>query len=242
MWAVSGRCSCKGDRSSFSSHLVRHVHHGKFGDVDVAIKTAKSLSSFSKIDTPTVIRRTDDTTQKNLIDSLLREARLFSNLKHSNIIQLFGVSPSVATKNLYLVMEYAHGGALNQLLEQRQAGLHPHVFVQYARQIADGMKYLHDQTCDYIIHRDLKCSNGRSTLIESHVVPWCFFCIVLLLEHIADVHDDRDLLQKTLKITDFGLAKKQLQVTSKSTAGTVPWMSPECIRNNEFSIKSDVWR
>ncbi|CAF4626144.1 unnamed protein product, partial [Rotaria magnacalcarata] len=26
-----------------------------------------------------------------------------------------------------------------------------------------------------------------------------------------------------------------------SAAGTFPWMSPECIRSNEFSTKSDVW-
>ena len=48
-------------------------------------------------------------------------------------------------------------------------------------------------------------------------------------------------MNKTLKITDFGLARKQLQSSSMSTAGTFAWMSPECIRNNEFSTKSDVW-
>ncbi len=68
------------------------------------------------------------------------------------------------------------------------------------------------------------------------------FCLVLILEKIDDVHDDNELLQKTLKITDFGLARKQIQSSSMSTAGTFAWMSPECIRNNEFSTKSDVWR
>jgi mitogen-activated protein kinase kinase kinase 9 len=68
------------------------------------------------------------------------------------------------------------------------------------------------------------------------------FCLVLVLEGIEDVHNDNELLQKTLKITDFGLAKKQKQSSSVSAAGTFPWMSPECIRNNEFSTKSDVWR
>ncbi|CAF1554732.1 unnamed protein product, partial [Rotaria sordida] len=200
-----------------------HVFHGKFGDIDVAIKTAKSFASFCSIQTTTTYDDTSDAVQKTLIDSLLREARLFSNLKHRNIIQLFGVSPSLSTKNLYLVMEYAHGGALNYLLRQRQSGLYPNVFIQYAKQIADGMKYLHEEACEHIIHRDLKCSN------------------ILILEHINDVHDDSDLLQKTLKITDFGLARKQLQTSSVSTAGTFAWMSPECIRNTEFSTKSDVW-
>ena len=104
---------------------------------------------------------TSDAVQKSLIDSLLREARLFSNLKHRNIIQLFGVSVSLPIRNLYLVMEYAHGGALNRLLQERQLGLHRNVFIQYAQQIADGMKYLHETACEHIIHRDLKCSNSR---------------------------------------------------------------------------------
>ncbi len=129
----------------------------------MAIKTAKSLASFSSIQTPTSTTTDDssDVVLKTLIDSLLREARLFSNLKHRNIIQLFGVSPCLSTKNLYLVMEYAHGGALSQLLQRRQSGLYPNVFIQYAKQIADGMRYLHDEACEHIIHRDLKCSNSK---------------------------------------------------------------------------------
>lgn len=155
-----------------SLSLFSHVHAGKFGDVDVAIKTAKSLSSFSTVQTPNTHRKnkSDDQSsavQKTLVESLLREARLFSNLEHQNIIQLFGVSPSIATRNLYLVMEYAHGGALSQLLQSRGCGLHPHVFIHYAKQIADGMKYLHDEALEHIIHRDLKSSNGRD---EIHVV------------------------------------------------------------------------
>jgi sterile alpha motif and leucine zipper containing kinase AZK len=107
---------------------------------------------------------TSDAVQKTLIDGLLREARLFSYLKHRNIIQLFGVSPCLPTRNLYLVMEYARGGALSYLLQQRRSGLYPAVFIQYAKQIAEGMNYLHEEACEHIIHRDLKCSNGRRHL------------------------------------------------------------------------------
>ena len=142
-----------------------HVHHGKFGDVDVAIKTAKTLTSFSSIENFSQSKSSTDETsnavQKNLIDGLLREANFFSNLKHRNIIQLFGVSPSIQTRNLYLVMEYAHGGALSYLLQRRKSGLYPNVFIQYAKQIVDGMKYLHNEASEHIIHRDLKCSNSK---------------------------------------------------------------------------------
>ena len=131
----------------------------------MAIKSAKSLASFTSVATPTSSRSHDDDTSKavhkNVIDGLLREARVFSNLNHQNIIQLFGVSPSISTRNLYLVMEYAHGGALNSLLTRRKIGLHPHVLINYAQQIADGMRYLHEEASEHIIHRDLKCSNGK---------------------------------------------------------------------------------
>lgn len=208
----------------------------------MAIKTAKSLVSFSSIQTPTSPINDDssDTVLKTLIDSLLREARLFANLKHQNIIQLYGVSPCLTTRNLYLVMEYAHGGALSYLLQRRQTGLYPTVLIQYAKQIADGMKYLHEEACEHIIHRDLKCSNSRK--IELILRKKRGSILVLILEHIYDVHDDNDLIKKTLKITDFGLAKKQIQSSSMSAAGTFAWMSPECIRNSEYSTKSDVWR
>lgn len=59
-------------------------------------------------------------------------------------------------------MEYAHGGALSSLLQQRQTGLYPNVLIEYAKQIANGMKYLHDEACEHIIHRDLKCSNSKN--------------------------------------------------------------------------------
>lgn len=210
----------------------------------MAIKTAKSLAFFNAIPTPTSSRSHDDDTSnavhKNVIDGLLREARLFCHLNHQNIIRLFGVSPSIPTRNLYLVMEYAHGGALSSLLSERKSGLHPYVLIHYAQQIVDGMRYLHEEVSEHIIHRDLKCSNGKRR--NSFRVDVFIGLVVLILETIDSVNDDNELLNKTLKITDFGLARKQLQSSSMSTAGTFPWMSPECIRNNKFSTKSDVWR
>ena len=162
------------EQSTFHSQdfPFRHVYHGKFGDVDVAIKTAKSLASFCSMQIASHRNNgggtsgngehdRSDAMQQSLIEGLLREARLFSHLKHRNIIQLLGVSPSLPTRNLYLVMEYAHGGALSHLLEQRQSGLYPTVFIEYAKQIADGMNYLHEEACEHIIHRDLKCSNSK---------------------------------------------------------------------------------
>ncbi|KAM8853968.1 mitogen-activated protein kinase kinase kinase 10 [Synchiropus picturatus] len=148
-------------------------------------------------------------------ESVRQEARLFWMLRHPNIIALRGVC--LREPNLCLVMEYARGGALNRALAGKK--VHPKVLVNWAVQIATGMDYLHSQAFVPIIHRDLKSSN------------------ILILEPL----ERDDLSGKTLKITDFGLAREWHQTTKMSAAGTYAWMAPEVIKLSLFSKSSDVW-
>ncbi|XP_036210920.1 mitogen-activated protein kinase kinase kinase 21 isoform X1 [Myotis myotis] len=163
-------------------------------------------------------------------ESVRREARLFARLRHPNIIELRGVC--LRQPHLCLVLEFARGGALNRALaaanaapEPRAPGprrarrIPPHVLVNWAVQIARGMLYLHEEAVVPILHRDLKSSN------------------ILLLEKIE--HDD--MCNKTLKITDFGLAREWHRTTKMSAAGTYAWMAPEVIKSSLFSKGSDIW-
>ncbi|XP_068440577.1 mitogen-activated protein kinase kinase kinase 10 [Clinocottus analis] len=149
------------------------------------------------------------------LESVRQEARLFWMLRHPNIISLRGVC--LREPNLCLVMEYARGGALNRALAGKKVS--PRVLVNWAVQIATGMDYLHNQAFVPIIHRDLKSSN------------------ILILEPVEP--DDRG--GRTLKITDFGLAREWHQTTKMSAAGTYAWMAPEVIKLSLFSKSSDVW-
>ncbi|XP_006868652.1 PREDICTED: mitogen-activated protein kinase kinase kinase MLK4-like [Chrysochloris asiatica] len=161
-------------------------------------------------------------------ESVRREAKLFSMLRHPNIIQLRGVC--LRQPNLCLVLEFARGGTLNRALaaaaesrapcSRRARRIPPHVLVNWAVQIARGMLYLHQEAVVPILHRDLKSSN------------------ILLLEKIE--HDD-DVCNKTLKITDFGLAREWHRTTKMSAAGTYAWMAPEVIKSSMFSKGSDIW-
>ena len=63
--------------------------------------------------------------------------------------------------------------------------------------------------------------------------------IVVLL---AEPMDNEGLQVKTLKITDFGLAREVYKTTRMSAAGTYAWMAPEVIKSSTFSKASDVWR
>lgn len=76
---------------------------------------------------------------------------------------------------------------------------------------------------------------GREPRAE--ILP-TFIPAVLLLEKIE--HDD--ICNKTLKITDFGLAREWHRTTKMSAAGTYAWMAPEVIRSSLFSKGSDIWR
>lgn len=70
----------------------------------------------------------------------------------------------------------------------------------------------------------------------------CLFSVisfsVLLLEKI----ENDNIGRKTLKITDFGLAREWHKTTKMSAAGTYSWMAPEVIKSSLFSKGSDVWR
>lgn len=158
----------------------------------------------------------------------LNEAMLISQLKHPNIIKFIGLSFKddnnntddglTCLSNYYLIMEYAKGGSLNKILTNKNSlELTPQILIQWTLQIANGMKYLHDNS---IIHCDIKSAN-----ILLNINPF--------ESSINDV---------ILKISDFGLARKCFQSELKmNKAGTCSWMSPEVIKESLYSKSSDVW-
>jgi mitogen-activated protein kinase kinase kinase 9 len=161
-------------------------------------------------------RRDPDEEPGECKKKVLQEGKLFWLLKHENVVGLLGVC--LEEPNLCLVMEYARGGALNRMLGGRK--IRPDVLIDWAIQIARGMNYLHQGAPISIVHRDLKSSN------------------ILISER---VEKEEELLFKTLKITDFGLAREVNHTTKISAAGTYAWMAPEVIKTSKFSKGSDVW-
>lgn len=159
-----------------------------------------------------------DTSAEVARDRVLQEGRLFWLLKHENIISLHGIC--LEEPYLCLIMEYARGGPLNRILGNGRR-IRPDVLVDWAIQVARGMNYLHHGAPISLVHRDLKSAN------------------VLILQSVD--HKEDDLQFKTLKITDFGLARESANTTRMSAAGTYAWMAPEVIKNSTFSKASDVW-
>ena len=97
----------------------------------------------------------DSTSDKNLIRN---EAETLSQLKHKNVINLFGVTQWKSYVGL--VMEYATNGNLENLVLKTDKNLSWPTRLRFYSEVAQGLDYLHnhDPKRAYI-HGDLKLSN-----------------------------------------------------------------------------------
>lgn len=118
--------------------VFRAIYKGE----DVAVKVAKS-TTFDSL---------------KAVQEVIAEAEKFAHLAHTNICALVGV---VLVKDVCLVMEYAPGGALSEVLHKAKTSLSIDVITNWTAQIASGMHYLHHVAVPSLIHRDLKTSNSK---------------------------------------------------------------------------------
>jgi len=166
-------------------------------------------------------------TEKHILESFKNELRALHKLNHVNIIKLYGVEKTVS--NIYLVLEYANGGNLQQYLthyQKKNKNQLPVKTVQFLiKNITSGLEYMHKNN---MIHRDLKLDN------------------ILLHFKNADKnidYDKVDIMEATILIADLGYAKilENAFDETKSICGTPIIMAPEMINlrfmNNSFSKK-----
>ena len=152
---------------------------------------------------------------KNAEERFLREAKVFSTLRHPNTVTVydFGRTPDGA---LYLVMELLVGKPLSEVLAQ-QGRLSP------AR-----LKRIYDQICDSLaeahaaglVHRDLKPENVFLLEGEGHRDT-----VKVLDFGIARMRDS-----STNKLTRTG-----------TTVGTPTYMSPEQVQGQPVDGRSDIY-
>ena len=81
----------------------------------------------------------------------LREAKAGGKLSHPSIVELYDVNEQGDL--MYLVLEFVDGETLDQLLKAARGPLPVADVVRYMTQIADALRYAHEQS---IIHRDVK--------------------------------------------------------------------------------------
>ncbi|KAL5269723.1 hypothetical protein ACHWQZ_G003252 [Mnemiopsis leidyi] len=174
------------------------IYKGTYNGKEVAVKEAREIFGNFEAD---------------VYQEFLLEAHTIHDLQHDNITSLYGVCIRPPQK-LCLVLEFAYGGSLYDVL--KQFGLPANVIVNWSKQLANGMAYIHSKK---VIHRDLKSGN------------------ILLATDLRSTN----LMENTIKITDFGMARHTEKTANLSKMGTFRWMSPEVLRDSQYSTASDVW-
>ncbi|XP_050682239.1 mitogen-activated protein kinase kinase kinase 7 [Leptidea sinapis] len=138
------------------------------------------------------------------------EVRQLSRVSHPNIVRLYGACTQGA--HVCLVMEYAEGGSLYNVLHVRPKPKYTAAHaMSWARQCAEGVAYLHAMKPKPLIHRDLKPPN-------------------LLL--VAG--------GRKLKICDFGTAADKATYMTNNK-GSAAWMAPEVFEGSSYTEKCDVF-
>ncbi|KAF3784535.1 Cysteine-rich receptor-like protein kinase 2 [Nymphaea thermarum] len=147
-------------------------------------------------------------------DQFLNEVDLISRARHKNLVKLLGCS--LDGPESLLVYEYCQNKTLDLFIfdpfQRKKLGWCKRL--EIIQGIAEGLSYLHEESCVRIIHRDIKASN---VLLDEKFKP---------------------------KITDFGLARSFAEdQTHLSTgiAGTLGYMAPEYIVHGQLTEKADVY-
>jgi hypothetical protein len=121
--------------------IKRGVGRGGFGEVYFAVSDGGKEVAIKLI--------------RHNLDVELRGVTHCLNLKHPNLIALYDVKQD-EQDNSWVVMEYATGESLEEVIRRHPDGLSPEASLDWMQGIAAGVAYLHDHG---IVHRDLKPGN-----------------------------------------------------------------------------------
>ncbi|KAF5450361.1 hypothetical protein F2P56_030721 [Juglans regia] len=144
----------------------------------------------------------------------MNEAKLLARVQHRNVVNLLGYC--VHGEEKLLVYEYVSNESLDKFIfkSNRREELDWKRRFDIIAGIARGLLYLHEDSHNCIIHRDIKASN---VLLDDKWVP---------------------------KIADFGMARlfpeDETHVNTR-VAGTNGYMAPEYVMHGNLSVKADVF-
>ncbi|GLJ09846.1 hypothetical protein SUGI_0116920 [Cryptomeria japonica] len=146
-------------------------------------------------------------------ESLIAEIRALATTRHRNLIRLLGYC--LASKSIALVMEMMPNGTLASHIQEKT--LTWSICLRIARGVAQGLKYLHYECPQPILHCDLKPSN---ILLDMDLEPG-----------IADFGISRILKHDDLS---RGFSTSNLQ-------GSIGYMPPEYALSGRMTAKGDVY-
>src|SRR5579885_509024 len=151
------------------------------------------------------------------VAKLQREARAASRLHHKNLVTV--IDFGIAGDEPYLVMEYARGTTLNQVL-RANGSLPVDTAIGIALQICEGLAHAHHNG---VIHCDL---NSHNIMIDGKTVDSCQ--VKILDFGVARIYDSAD--SSILSLTQSG-----------AFAGNPFYVSPEQCRGGKLDPRTDIY-
>uniref|UniRef100_A0A914VFW3 dual-specificity kinase n=1 Tax=Plectus sambesii TaxID=2011161 RepID=A0A914VFW3_9BILA len=205
---------------------VEYLGEGFFSDVYKVLQKSTRQLMVLKIgkDRPSVSRSSFDSPKTiDLFSSrhrqkstVIREVELMKKLLHPNVLGYRGVcvDSTQTCWNLHMLVDFCDGGSLSRLILDLEDPFRWRQRCSLALDVAKGMEYVHGQG---YVHRDLTSMN------------------VLLKRTGAQ--------SVRAVVADFGLACAIPQRNDPSLiqAGTPYWMAPECLREEWYDEKADVF-
>jgi len=197
--------------------VLKKIASGGMGSVYLAEQ--HGADGFRKIVAIKTIKREYLKNQEN-VDLFVGEAKLVADLIHENVLQVYQLGE---TKGVYyIVMEYAHGKNLSDMIREhksRQKVTNVDIGAFVTSRVARALDYAHRKKSIEgkplnIVHRDVTPSNVIVTF--SGVV----------------------------KLTDFGIAKAVTMETpdeAEVIMGKLPYMSPEQAKFQGTTPQSDIF-
>ncbi|CAI0652565.1 Serine/threonine-protein kinase ark1 [Colletotrichum fructicola] len=127
--------------------IGRPLGKGKFGRVYLARERTSGFICALKV------LHKNELQQGRVEKQVRREIEIQSNLRHPNILQLYGHFHD--SKRVFLILEFAGKGELYKHL-RKESRFPEWKSAQYIAQMASALKYLHRK---HVIHRDIKPEN-----------------------------------------------------------------------------------
>jgi serine/threonine protein kinase len=149
---VAGEATPQGTITSGTKLAGRYLLHEKLGEGGMGTVFA---AVDEELDRPVAVKllNAQFVADAEIVGRFERESRLMARLDHPNIVPVYDVGRH--QQQPYIVMKRLTGMTLASLLKKK-GGFSPLELMPFARQLAQGLDYIHAQK---FIHRDIKSSN-----------------------------------------------------------------------------------
>ncbi|GES98328.1 kinase-like domain-containing protein [Rhizophagus clarus] len=154
-----------------------------------------------------------------ITDEFLNEIKAYSIDKHNKIMQIYGISQNLDTKNYIIVLRYAGCGNFNNWMDYyRNFSSTANFFI--LKDITIGLKEIHQRQ---LVHRDFHIGN---ILINSDDI-------------LLNIRQNP--IPTNTYISDMGLCGEVNNTDKTKIYGVMPYVAPEVLRGKTYTKAADIY-